>query len=347
MLFRSRRGRGDAAEALLDEIESLTESTRLDRDPDAARRLLQLRHQAGLRLMELASGERPEQPAPAFDELAGGSDLPEVAAGDASPELLRAAILRNGCLLLRGLLDPDEAATLAEGIDRAYEAREARASDTPTDGSYFDEFEPEPQFELAFERAILGTGGSGGLWLVDSPMMTLDVLDAFERAGLRRLATGYLGERPVLSVNKSLLRKVSPDLFGDSEEKSGSKPSAWHQDGAFLGDVRALNVWLSLSRCGDLAPGLDIVPRRVDHIVPTGTEGAVFEWSASQAVAEETAGDVGILRPIFEPGDVLLFDEMFLHSTAAEPDMPSMRYAVESWFFGPSGFPARYAPLAF
>src|SRR5947209_5684662 len=100
MLFRSRRVRRDGAETLFDEIESLTESTRLDRDADAARRILQLRHRAGLRLMEQASGERPDQPAPAYDELAGGSDLPEVAAGDASPELLRAAILRNGCLLL-------------------------------------------------------------------------------------------------------------------------------------------------------------------------------------------------------------------------------------------------------
>ena len=113
-----------------------------------------------------------------------------------------------------------------------------------------------------------------------------------------------------------------------------------------MGEVNALNVWLSLSRCGDEAPGLDIVARRLDHVVPTGTEGAVFDWSASQAVAEEAAGDAGIARPIFEPGDALLFDELLLHATAAEPDMPNVRYAVESWFFGPSGFPPEYAPLA-
>ena len=106
-------------------------------------------------------------------------------------------------------------------------------------------------------------------------------------------------------------------------------------------------MWLSLSRCGDEAPGLDVVPTRVDHIVPTGTEGATNDWSVSWAVARDTAGDLGIARPIFDPGDALLFDELFLHSTAAEPDMPSSRYAVESWFFGPSAFPANYAPLAF
>ena len=62
-----------------------------------------------------------------------------------------------------------------------------------------------------------------------------------------------------------------------------------------MGDVRALNVWLSLSRCGDEAPGMDVVPRRLDHIVPTGTEGAMFEWSVSEQVAEEAAGETGVL----------------------------------------------------
>jgi len=105
-------------------------------------------------------------------------------------------------------------------------------------------------------------------------------------------------------------------------------------------------VWVALSRCGDVAPGMDLVPRRLDGIAPAGTEGAVFEWSVSQAVAEEAAGEAGIVRPVFEPGDVLLFDELFLHATAATPEMTQPRYAVECWFFGPSAFPEGYAPLA-
>ena len=91
---------------------------------------------------------------------------------------------------------------------------------------------------------------------------------------------------------------------------------------------------------------MDVVPRRLDEIVPTGTDGAVFEWSVSQVVAEQAAGEAGIARPICEPGDVLLFDEMFLHATAAEPGMTGVRYAIECWFFGPSQFPDGYAPLA-
>ncbi len=261
-----------------------------------------------------------------------------------TPSLLRAAILRSGCLLIRGLVDPDEAARLRVEIDRAYDARGAHQEDPGSGAGYFQEFQPDGQFDLAFERALLL--GSAGLWVADSPRMMAEVLDLFDRIGLTRLATEYLGERPAISVNKSLLRKVKPTQIEDTDGSKERSPSAWHQDGAFLGDVRALNVWLSLSRCGDVAPGLDIVPRRLEEIVPTGTEGAVFDWSVSRAVTEEAAGEVAIMRPIFEPGDVLLFDELFLHATAAEPEMPNMRYAVESWYFGPSAFPAGYAPLA-
>lgn len=341
-----------AIEKLLQEIDDLSQAQ--PAGPDLARRILGLRHQAGLKLTQRRGtepGERPEYPAPAFDQLRNGSELPEVPRDELTPELLRAAILRNGSLLVRGLIQEDDVSRLVDAIDRAWEAREAHASGGSTQGAYYEEFEPDPRFDLALHRGTINRSGSG-LMAADSPPATLEVLDSFERAGLGRLAAGYLGERPVISVNKYLLRKVSPELLDEAFEQAfggtrGSNPSRWHQDGAFLGDVRALNVWLSLSRCGDMAPGLDIVPRRLDHIVPTGTEGALFDWSVSQQLAEDAAGELGIRRPIFEPGDALLFDELLLHSTAVEPGMTSMRYAVETWFFGPSGFPPDYAPLSF
>ncbi len=54
---------------------------------------------------------------------------------------------------------------------------------------------------------------------------------------------------------------------------------------------------------------------------------------------------MGIKRPIFEPGDALFFDELFLHATGSDPSMPNPRFAIESWFFGGSGFPTEYAPI--
>ena len=357
MIFRSKKGKGGAAvadrgpellaaydsvstEMVFEEIDALTREHRASHDEQIGHRILMLRYLAGRRLAR-APDTRPEHPAPAADQLPADSGIPEIAPGELTPELLRAGMLRNGCVLIRGLIDTEEAAALVDGIDRAFESRDARGAGRRGDSAYFAEFDPEPGVvDLFPERGWVGD--ASGIWAADSPRVMVDVLDAFERGGLQRVATEYLGERPVISVNKCTLRKVKPDLF------QGENLSAWHQDGAFLGDeVRALNVWLSLSRCGDEAPGLDIIPRRLERIVPTGTEGAVFDWSVSQAVAEEAAGDVAIARPIFEPGDVLLFDDLFLHATAAEPEMPNTRYAVESWFFGPSGFPSDYAPLAF
>jgi hypothetical protein len=113
-----------------------------------------------------------------------------------------------------------------------------------------------------------------------------------------------------------------------------------------MGDVRSLNLWLSLSRCGDQAPGLDIVPRRLDKYLSAGAEGAVHDIAITQALVEQAAGDTPIIRPIFEPGDALFFDEKFLHQTGSDPSMRKPRYAIENWFFGGSAFPEEYAPIA-
>ncbi len=108
-----------------------------------------------------------------------------------------------------------------------------------------------------------------------------------------------------------------------------------------MGQVRSLNLWLSLSRCGDEAPGLDIVPRRLERYVATATEEAVLDYTISQQQVEQAAGGTPIIRPIFEPGDALFFDELFLHQTGSDPAMPNPRYAVENWFFGGLGVPGR------
>jgi hypothetical protein len=324
---------GRSTEELLAEIEQLTAENRENPDDQREIRLVELRHAAGIRLHD-----DPEPaaayPQPALDHLPDrNGDLADVPPERLTPELIRAGILRDGCLLVRGLVDPDVALGIARDIDRAFEARDASVGGGAGDPAHYSEFVPAPAFRASLGRDWIA--GGGGLWAADSPHLLFEMLDTFERAGLTDAIRGYLGEPPVISVQKCTLRRVDPDAG-----------RGWHQDGAFMGDVRALNVWLSLSRCGDEAPGMDVVPRRLDQIVPTGTEGALFEWSVSEQVAQEAAGDVGVLRPIFEPGDVLLFDEMFLHSTAAEPEMRKSRWAIESWFFGASAAPAEYSPLA-
>lgn len=339
MIFRrNRRDEGSLAEypqtvdGMLAEVDALSRENRAERDAGIERRILRLRHRAGVMLAS-NPGDPTDQASPGYDLLTDGGPLPEVTPEQLTPELTRAAILRHGSLCVRGLIDRGEATEIADAIDRAYEGRAQHAAGRPvSDEGYFEEFEPDPPYELTTRKWV---GYAGGLWGPDSPRVMFEALDALERVGLRSLASDYLGGHPLISVDKCTLRKVEPDTWG-----------SWHQDGAFLGDVRALNVWLSLSHCGDVAPGLDIVPRRLESIVPTGTEGSFFDWDVAADVAKEAAGDVEIMRPVFEPGDVMLFDDLFLHSTATSPEMTETRYAVETWFFAPSGLPSDYVPLA-
>ena len=161
--------------------------------------------------------------------------------------------------------------------------------------------------------------------------------DRHRRGNRYRQSTDYLGERPVLSANKCTLRRVPVDTN-----------TAWHQDGAFLGEqVRTLNLWLGLSSCGVYAPGLDLVPRRFDRLVEAGTEGAYFDWAVSDDVVESQAGDAPVVRPVFGPGDALLFDHLFLHRTAISPTMTRPRHAMETWFFAPSTYPDGQIPLVY
>jgi hypothetical protein len=327
---------GSSVDEMLHEIDELATEYEGRGEGDIERRLLCLRHAAALKL--IGDGRRrPEYPAPALGALPNGSGLPEFAPRELTPELMRAAMLRDGCVLVRGLVDPGEATLLAEEIDTAFEAREAYRSGDGGPSPYYEDFKPDSRFDLGPDRFV--AGDASNLWGPDSPRVMEELFAAFRRTGFDALARGYLGERPTISVNKCTLRRVFPDSFNEDT------PSFWHQDGAFLGDVRALNLWLSLSRCGDTAPGLDIVPRRLEEIVPTGTDGATFDWSVSREMVERVAGDTEVVRPVFNPCDALLFDELFLHATGADPGMPNTRYAVECWFFGPSAFPTEYAPL--
>jgi hypothetical protein len=322
---------------LQQELASMNDSARSG-DPEAAREALRLRHRIGMAQLEEPEADAGyADPAPA---PLGAEGLPEVPVGELTAEVVRGAILDRGCLLVRDLVPREQTLRIAGLIDGALDAREANGSSGRTG---FERFEADPRWSLE-ERPYVE--GHGGLWTVDSPFAAAEVCGLFAELGLVDLARDYLREQPLISVQKSTLRKVDPDSEVIRHIMGQGAGGGWHQDGRFLGPVKALNVWISLSRCGDVAPGMDLVPRRLDDFVATGTEGAPASWAVSPGVAAEAAGDSGIVRPVFNPGDVLLFDEMFLHTTAIDESMSEPRYAIETWFFGSSAFPSEYAPIA-
>jgi hypothetical protein len=321
-----------AAGGALEQIASLTEANRADPDPERERKLVRLRHEA---FSELGGGEPGPIPEPDFDAISQVEGMPAVEPGLLSAGALRAGILDGGCLLIRGMVGPAICERLIDGIERSFVARDRRESEPG--GAESAWYEPlmigGGAYNLARQRQWVTS--AGGVWTADSPRMTFDLIDVFAETGLVGMIGEYLGERPAVSVNKWTLRRVSPG--GDAD---------WHQDGAFLGeDIRAMNIWLALTDCGRDAPGMDIVTRRLDGVIETGTEGARFDWSVSpQKVKELLAGEEP-LRPAFQAGDLLLFDELFLHQTANSPEMTKDRYAVETWCFGPSSYPEKQVPL--
>lgn len=316
-------------EALRARIRELEESDDGVPGADALRELLALRNLAGVRALARPAVD-PTHPEPDTEAFPG--PLPELDAAELSPARLRAAILDGGGLLVRGLIPRERAVRFADGIDHAYAERERHDAGEPHDPAWYSEFVPEASRGRETARDWVKQGG--GVLAADSPRLSFEMLKLFRAARVPELVAGYLGEPGLITAQKTTLRRAEPTVSG-----------AWHQDGKFMGPVRSLNLWVALSRCGDVAPGLDVVPERLDF-VPTTSDEPPLHYLVAQETAERAAGGRGIQRPIFEPGDAMLFDELFLHQTAADPAMPNPRHAIENWFFGASGFPTEYAPLS-
>ncbi len=340
---RSDEPVGEDPAALRERIEELTAVNREQRSLDRERELLRLRHRLGAILVA------EDRPAPTdairdFPPL-DGDGLAAAAAGDLDGALVRGGILEHGYVLVRDAIPRADALHMADRIEEAFAARAAESAE---DGLY-EEFMPDKPYGPVAGRGWIEAGG--GLLATDSPRLSFEMLELLEQADLRRVIGEFLDEPPTISIQKTTLRRADPGPAG-----------GWHQDGSFMRNTRALNVWVALSDCGVDAPGLDFVGDRIGELLETGTEGSGAEHLdrpddddtvtgktvlISPQVAERAAGEPGVLRPPFRAGDVMLFDDLFLHRTGSDAEMPKPRYAIESWFFGASGFPKNYTPLAF
>jgi hypothetical protein len=329
----------DALEAdgrLLEAIEVLRRSATTD-DFGLALRLLHLRHAAFAGLPR--DGGPVSWPPAIPDPFPDVDGPPEVGPAHLSCDQVGGAILHHGCLIVRGLVPASEVDELRDGIEHSFAAidRWIERDRVPEATSrWFAPFEAAAGRKAAMRDWIRA---GGGVWAVESPLVACRILDRYHSIGLREVLTGYFGEAPAVSVEKLTLRKVGADTI----------PS-WHQDGSFLGaDVRSVNIWIALTDCGGDAdvPGLEIVPRRIDEILETGTCGAMFPNSIGHELVERVAGSDTIVRPMFRAGDALIFDDRLVHRSAVSEWMTGYRYAIESWFFSASSIPDGYQGLSF
>lgn len=324
--------------ALADEIQRLTVLNRHQPSVDNERRLVDLRHRAFVARDHTgdAAADWPPAIPNLFDDVVG---LPEVSADEFSVDTLRAGILGRGSLIVRNVFDPAQVERLHNAVTASLAAYDALLAGTadPNTEPWFHPFVPVEGAGTVGDPDRHWVRAGGGIMMADSPRSLFELIEVLNETSVPAILTAHLGETPALSVKKTTLRKVDPVAA-----------TGWHQDGAFLGaDVRSVNVWIALSHCGIDAPSMDIVARRVDHIVAPGTDGATFNWSVSEAAAERAAGPEGIVRPVFAPGDMIVFDQMNLHRTAPDADLPNSRLAIEAWFFAPSHYPTDQIPIAF
>lgn len=314
----------------LDALEVLVQANRLRPADAVEQRLVRLRG-AAFGQLDHSLSARAWPPVVPEDPAGGREGPPVVTPAELTPGLLLNGILRHGSVWVKGLVPRARVARLRSAIDRSFEAYDAtdagRATAemarwySPLDGIQ------NPAIARAWRRQ------GNGVLTADSPRAFFEFMETVHELGLDRLIAAYLGERPALSAEKCTLFRV------DARDWR-VRLANWHQDGAFLGGgIRTVNAWFALSRCGRDAPGMEVIPIRLERVLPVGEGASHYGWTVSpETVARELPG-VPIWRPEFEEGDVLLFDHLTLHRTAADEGMPNVRYAIESWFFAPSVYP--------
>jgi hypothetical protein len=256
----------------------------------------------------------------------------EITAPAFTADTLATGILRHGHVLVRGLVPAERVTRLRDAVDRTFDAhdRVARGDGTAETQSWCDPLEDVP--DLDADRFM--ARAAAGILTADSPRALFELLDTLRSLGIDRVIAAYFGERPALSVKKCTLRRLR---LRDWRVYWRLYLANWHQDGAFLGrGIRTVNAWLALSPCGRDAPGMQLVPARLDRLLATGERGAHFDWTVSRRTIARALPGMPIWEPEFEPGDVLFFDHWFLHRTAPRLRQWRSRYAIESWFFAPS-----------
>ena len=267
---------------------------------------------------------------PVYDDPFPGlkhSAVPEIDAAELTVDILGGAVAHHGLLLVRGLFTSDQVVDSRLVLDRVKAASQLAQPDES--GWYV----PWGQFEKAHRRVAENRGTN---WLADSPRGLDRMLEHLRNVGLIEVLGEHFQERPVFSLQKSVLRTVQPE----------TRSTGWHQDGSFLGDdVRAMNVWVALSHCGGSAPasGMELIPQRIEEIYKI--DPSIDNISISLDTIADLKREHPTVSPEFNPGDALLFDEHLLHRTQCDPGLTAVRYALECWFFAPSHATSNYVPF--
>ena len=319
---------------LLAEIGRLTEANRARRDRETERRLLRLRHLAGVRLLDEPT-RPPSTRRPTSAGLPAADGLPEIAparpdAGAAArrhparrlPARARPRRPRGGARARRG-----------RSTARSRSARRSTPARAPAAG-YYEEFEPEARVRGRLGAAV----DPGGRRRARGRLADARLRDA-------RAVRGRGPARP----GRRLPRRAAAAVGAQDDAAQGRAVRRRR-----LAPGRRLHGRRARAQPLALAVALRRRGARPRHRpAPRSTRSSIdarrrCSTSSSRAAkAAEAAGDVADPAP-----DLRARRRAVLRRAVPAPDrrpipsMPNPRFAIESWFFGGSAFPADYAPLA-
>jgi hypothetical protein len=134
--------------------------------------------------------------------------------------------------------------------------------------------------------------------------------------GLLKAAHHYLGEF-----------YWHPDSFGRA--MGADYYAAWHQDGRTSNSPsRYCTYWMALDACGVDRPGLELVTYPFQSFCPAGpakAPRAPYDWSMNEdLIIPETR-----YAPVFEPGDLLIFNKYIPHGTQIISGGSSPRRSID------------------
>ncbi len=96
---------------------------------------------------------------------------------------------------------------------------------------------------------------------------------------------------------------------------------------------RLINVWVPLVPCGVECPGLEVVNRRMDGLVPTADGPDSYYARLGTAIAEalvaRTAEPYELWHPPVGVGDLFLFLGTTIHRTYVTPAMTGERISAD------------------
>jgi len=242
--------------------------------------------------------------------------------------------IQDGVACYRFLLDSSQVADWKSRIDARYLALEAaRRQGGPA----------------AIERLV----GPGQRFVATASSLTIGAIFPDEK--VRDLLAGIHSGPAGAWIRAELRSRIACDLdqawvrrqYAPANYAPLHAPHGWHQDGALGFDflshqngcfpsdalLTMATCWIALEACGVDAPGLELVTRRLEALLPPAelTDDRVRARFAPEEFQ----------RPMIEPGDALLFRGDILHRTHVTPAMTKDRTSIELRFFPADNLPVR------